>query len=159
MRKKLSRSIWLVAILAVMNSGCSSPLGLLSALGTNPQLSTLLSLINTAGLGDLLKGDSPFTLLAPTNDAFKALPSDLVSSLTKPENASKLADVLKGHIIPGKLSTSQLTKAGTLNTMMDSALDVVKKDDGGLSVAGANILESTQAKNGMIYMIDKVILP
>jgi uncharacterized surface protein with fasciclin (FAS1) repeats len=86
----------------------------MSSLGSNPNLSTFTSLLKTPGLDKLLGSatKSPFTLLAPTNNAFDALGAGGVSNLTKPDNISQLASLVKNQIVPGKLDAASLMKGG-----------------------------------------------
>ena len=121
--KKLSICVLTVTLLlsaANIRCGSSSNLlksgsSLLSALGSNANLSTLTGLLQTPGLSNLL-GDAlkkPFTLLAPTNEALSSLGAGAVSSLSDPANISQLADLLKDHIIPGKIDPAGLMQGAT----------------------------------------------
>ena len=90
---------------------------LFSALGGNPNLSSITNLLKTPGLDKVLGGvlKKPFTLLAPTNDALQSMGADALSNLTKPENLNSLAGMLKNQIIPGKLDANSLTQSGLKN--------------------------------------------
>ncbi len=163
-----STTFWFLPLLivyALLNAGCTGSkglggaAGLLGLLGTKPELSTLLSLVNGAGLGDLLKGKSPLTLLAPTNDAFKALPAGLLSSLTEPGNKDKLTNLLKNHLIAGALDGSGLAGKGTVQNLLGKTLQV--SGSGGRPTIGglAKVQESFKGKDGFINVIDQVLLP
>jgi len=130
--KKLSIHVLLVAgLLSVASVRCGtetsllkSGSSLLSSLGNVPSLSTFTNLLKTPGLDKLLGGvlKKPFTMLAPTNDAFNSLGSGALTNLTNPSNLTQLANLLKDHIIPGKLDASSLTKPG-LKAASGKALD------------------------------------
>jgi uncharacterized surface protein with fasciclin (FAS1) repeats len=163
--------ITLVLVMASMTfvSGCSksgsmSSEGMNSLLGmvtANPQLSTLAGLVGAAGLGDVLSGTNPVTLLAPSNEAFAKLGDTALNELKKPENIGRLTNVLKGHIIPGNLDTDAMVEqAGGLMSMFGSKpLTAAKTEDGKVTIGGANVTESIKAGNGTIHMIDSVLMP
>jgi uncharacterized surface protein with fasciclin (FAS1) repeats len=132
---------------------------------------TLVAAVKAAGLVDTLAGPGPFTVFAPTNAAFKKLPAGTVESLVKPENKAALTKVLTYHVVPGSYSSSELMalakKAGgeaELKTAQGESLAVIQKG-GKLYVADAkgNTARITTANvrqsNGMIHVIDKVIMP
>jgi uncharacterized surface protein with fasciclin (FAS1) repeats len=158
------RIIMLVCLYAGLNAGCSGPrnLGgagnLLSLLGAKPELSTLLSLVNSAGLGNLLSGKNPLTLLAPTNAAFQALPAGVLSSLTQPGNKDKLTSVLTNHLIPGSLDASALAGKGNLQNQLGNMLAVSGGGDD-LRINGARVEESVQGQRGFVHLIDRVLIP
>ena len=123
------------------------------------QFSTLVAAVKAAGLVETLKGDGPFTVFAPTNDAFAALPAGTVESLLKPENKDKLVAVLTYHVIPGKVMSSDIAgKTAEVATVQGNALSTdttsgVMVDNA--MVTTADIITS----NGVIHVIDKVVLP
>ena len=125
----------------------------------NDQFSTLVAAVKAAGLVDTLKGDGPFTVFAPTNDAFAKLPAGTVESLLLPENKDKLVAVLTYHVVPGKVMSGDLAgkkfNAATVegSTVAIDAMDGVKIDNA--SVIAADI----ETSNGVIHVIDTVILP
>ena len=155
MRSLSFRLLLVSAVLALSTIRCSTSSNLLGAasplittLTGNSTLSTMAGLLQTPGLDKLLGSSlkSPFTLLAPTNDAFSALGSSAISSLTKPENLTNLANVLKGHIVPGKIDVAGLAKSG-LTTAAGSALNLGSAKPGTL-IGG---------KDFNIIPIDKVL--
>ncbi|MEI6800330.1 MAG: fasciclin domain-containing protein [Pseudomonadota bacterium] len=119
---------------------------------------TLAAALTAAGLVDTLKGPGPFTVFAPTDAAFAALPAGTVEDLLKPENKDKLVAILTYHVIAGKVMSTDLTegmKAATVN-----GAEVTITLDGGAKVNGAVISTADiEATNGVIHVIDSVILP
>lgn len=119
---------------------------------------TLAAAVEAAGLVETLKGDGPFTVFAPTDAAFAALPAGTVEDLLKPENKDKLTAILTYHVIAGKVMSTDLTegmKAATVN-----GKEVTITLEGGPKVDGAVISgPDVAASNGVIHVIDSVILP
>jgi uncharacterized surface protein with fasciclin (FAS1) repeats len=119
---------------------------------------TLVAAVTAAGLVDTLKGEGPFTVFAPTDAAFAALPAGTVEDLLKPENKDKLTAILTYHVVPGKVMAADLTegmKAATVN-----GAEVTITLDGGAKVNGAVISTADiAATNGVIHVIDTVIMP
>ena len=132
---------------------------------------TLVAAVKAAGLVDTLKGPGPFTVFAPTNEAFAKLPAGAVENLLKPENKDALTRVLTYHVVAGRLSASDLKKqiragngqatlktvnGGTVVVMMHSRNIVLKDEKGGVStVTIPNVFQS----NGVIHVVDTVVLP
>ncbi len=123
------------------------------------QFKTLAAALGAAGLVETLKGAGPFTVFAPTDDAFAKLPAGTVEELLKPENKSKLTAILTYHVVAGNVMAAdivKLTEAKTLNGMMVKVKvngDTVKINDA--TVTSADIA----ASNGVIHVIDSVLLP
>ncbi|MEL6607680.1 MAG: fasciclin domain-containing protein, partial [Pseudomonadota bacterium] len=119
---------------------------------------TLLAAAEAAGLVDTLKGEGPFTVFAPTDEAFAALPEGTVDSLLLPENQDQLVAILTYHVVPGKVMSGDLTDdmmAATVN-----GADVMIDLDNGVMVNDATVVTADiEASNGIIHVIDKVILP
>ncbi len=159
----------LALTVAIGLSGCSSASGLVnqasslgSLVGANPNLSTFMGLAQSSGIDKMLTGKSPLTILAPSNDAFKALSPDMVAGLMKPENKDQLSGILKNHIMPGSESLDALSKMTGTNSpksLLGSTMDVTQAKDGSLSVGGAKVVSSAKAGNGFVHTVDKVILP
>lgn len=119
---------------------------------------TLVAAVQAAGLVDTLKSDGPFTVFAPTDDAFAALPEGTVEGLLKPENKDQLTAVLTYHVVPGKVMSGDLSNNMMAKTVQGS--DVTIMTDGGVTVDGANVVTADiEASNGVIHVIDAVILP
>ena len=126
---------------------------------SSDQFSTLVAAVSAAGLVETLQGDGPFTVFAPTNAAFAALPAGTVDDLLKPENKDKLTAVLTYHVVPGNYPASSLAdQKGSLATAQGGNLKV----DGtnGVKINGANVINpDVAASNGVIHAIDTVLLP
>ncbi|VTU00443.1 Beta-Ig-H3/fasciclin OS=Pirellula staleyi (strain ATCC 27377 / DSM 6068 / ICPB 4128) GN=Psta_1181 PE=4 SV=1: Fasciclin [Gemmataceae bacterium] len=120
---------------------------------------TLAAALKAAGLVDTLKGEGPFTVFAPTDEAFAKLPAGTVESLLKPENKEKLVAVLTYHVVPGKVMAADVVKLTEAKTVQGGKVTIAAKD-GKVKVDGANVVTTDiKAKNGVIHVIDAVILP
>jgi uncharacterized surface protein with fasciclin (FAS1) repeats len=123
------------------------------------QFSTLLAAVSAAGLAEVLDGDGPFTVFAPTDDAFKSLPKGTVETLLKPENKKKLVDILKFHVVSGRVYTDQLVKAGQATTLLGNSVESSVSADG-VRINDSQILAGDfETANGVIHVIDSVLLP
>ena len=119
---------------------------------------TLVAAVQAAGLVDTLKGEGPFTVFAPTDEAFAALPEGTVDSLLLPENRDQLVAILTYHVVPGKVMSSDLTDDMTAATVQGS--DIMIDLDNGVMVEEANVVTADiETSNGVIHVIDQVILP
>ena len=119
---------------------------------------TLVAAVQAAGLVYTLKGAGPFTVFAPTDAAFAALPAGTVEDLLKPENKDKLVSILTYHVVPGKVMSSALTEGMTAATVQGG--EVTFTLEGGAKINGAPISAADiEASNGVIHVIDAVILP
>jgi len=119
---------------------------------------TLVAAVKAAGLVETLQGAGPFTVFAPTDDAFAKLPAGTVESLLKPENKAKLVAVLTYHVVPGKVMAADVKtmKAKTVNGQELS----IKVADGKVTVDNATVIKTdVAASNGVIHVIDTVVLP
>lgn len=125
----------------------------------NDQFSTLVAAVKAAGLVDTLKGDGPFTVFAPTNAAFAKLPAGTVDSLLKPENKDKLIAVLTYHVVPGKVMSGDLAgKQLTAATVQGGSVEINAMS--GVRVDNASVIAADiETSNGVIHVIDTVILP
>ncbi len=121
--------------------------------------STLVAAVKAAGLVETLTGDGPFTVFAPTNEAFAKLPEGTVESLLKPENKEKLIAVLKYHVVPGKVMAADVIKLSEAETAQGGKVKIMTKD-GKVMVDNATVVKTDiAASNGVIHVIDTVILP
>ena len=120
---------------------------------------TLVTAVAAADLVDVLKGEGPFTVFAPVDAAFKALPAGTVESLLKPENKSKLADILTYHVLSGKVMSSDIIGKKLEVSMVNGSIAEIDATDG-VKIAGANVIQADiETSNGVIHVIDAVILP
>jgi uncharacterized surface protein with fasciclin (FAS1) repeats len=123
------------------------------------QFKTLLAAVKAAGLESTLEGSGPFTVFAPTDDAFAKLPAGTVDSLLKPENKEKLKAILTYHVVSGNVPSSEAVKLSSAKTVNGKDLRLVATG-GGLEVNGAKVVKADiAASNGVIHVIDKVVLP
>jgi uncharacterized surface protein with fasciclin (FAS1) repeats len=123
----------------------------------NADFSTLVAAITAAGLGDALSGAGPFTVFAPTNAAFEALPAGLLEKLLLPENKEILTKILTYHVVPSKVMAADVA-AGDVNTLEGSAFAVTT--EGGVKVNASNVTATdVPASNGVIHVIDAVLVP
>lgn len=120
---------------------------------------TLVAAVQAAGLVDTLKGVGPFTVFAPTDEAFAALPAGTVENLLKPENKDQLIAVLTYHVIPGKVMSGDIA-GKTLEVKTVQGSMVVVNATNGVMIDGATVVAADiGASNGVIHVIDQVILP
>lgn len=142
-------------------SGATQPSNIVQIASRNGSFTTLTRALKAAGLVDTLSGQGPFTVFAPTDDAFAALEKQApgtLETLLKPENKAKLVKILTYHVVPGSVKSTQL-KAGNVQTVEGSAV-MVNLNGGKVMVNQANVISADlQASNGVIHVIDKVILP
>lgn len=120
---------------------------------------TLAAALGAAGLVDTLKGEGPFTVFAPTDEAFAKLPEGTVESLLKPENKDQLTAILTYHVVPGKVMAADVVKLGDAKTVNGKSI-VIKIDGGAVMINDAKVTATDiKASNGVIHVIDQVILP
>jgi uncharacterized surface protein with fasciclin (FAS1) repeats len=124
----------------------------------NGSFNTLAAALTAAGLVETLKGEGPFTVFAPTDAAFAALPAGTVEDLLKPENKDKLVSILTYHVVPGAVMSTDLTEGMMAATVQGAEVTITL--EGGPKVNGAVIsMPDVAASNGVIHVIDSVILP
>ncbi len=120
---------------------------------------TLVAAVGAADLVDTLNGKGPFTVFAPTDEAFAKLPKETLESLLKPENKAKLAAILAYHVVPGTVKAADVVKLSNAATVQGQRVDI-KVDGGKVTIDGANVVKTDIAcSNGVIHVIDTVILP
>ena len=123
------------------------------------QFKTLAAALKAADLVTTLKGPGPFTVFAPTDEAFAKLPAGTVENLLKPENKAKLTAILTYHVVPGAVRAEQVTKLDQAKTVNGAMVKVTTKG-GKVTINDATVVKAdTAASNGIIHVIDKVILP
>lgn len=125
----------------------------------NGSFNTLVAAVKAADLVDTLKGEGPFTVFAPTDDAFAKLPDGTIDMLLMPENKDKLVSILTYHVVPGKVMAADVVKLDKATTVQGQ--DVMIKTMGDkVMVNDANVMATdVKAKNGVIHVIDTVIMP
>ncbi|WP_323783622.1 fasciclin domain-containing protein [Thalassovita sp.] len=122
------------------------------------EFNTLAAALTAAGLVDVLKGDGPFTVFAPTDAAFAALPAGTVEDLLKPENKDKLTAILTYHVVPGKVMSTDLSDGMMAGTVQGSEISVKLGD--AVMIDDAKVISADiETSNGLIHVIDKVLLP
>jgi uncharacterized surface protein with fasciclin (FAS1) repeats len=120
---------------------------------------TLVTAVKTAGLVETLKGKGPFTVFAPTDDAFAKLPEGTVENLLKPRNKEKLASILTYHVVPGKVMAADVVKLSHAKTVNGQSLSI-KTYGSTVKVDSANVIKTDiKCSNGVIHVIDAVVLP
>lgn len=132
-------------------------LNLVDTLSKNAEFSILAKAITAAGLADAFKGKGPYTVLAPTNDAFNKFPKETMTDLMKPENKDNLANLLKYHVIEGKIMSEDIGKLKTAKTLQGQEIKVDTTD--GVKINGAKLqARNNEAINGVIHAIDAVLV-
>ena len=123
------------------------------------QFKTLVAAVKAAGLVDTLKGPGPFTVFAPTDEAFAKLPAGTLKSLLKPENKEKLQKILTYHVVAGGVMANEVVKLDSAKTVEGRQV-AIKVAGGGVMVNNARVIKTDiAASNGVIHVIDAVILP
>jgi len=122
-------------------------------------LTTLVAAVKAGDLVDVLKGDGPFTVFAPTNDAFAKLPAGTVENLLKPENKAQLVKILTYHVVPGKVMSSDLKNGQMAKTVEGSEIKVTLKDGKAMINNATVTAADIEADNGVVHVIDTVIMP
>lgn len=123
------------------------------------QFQTLAAALQAAGLVDVLKGNTQFTVFAPTDEAFAALPAGTVESLLEPANKDQLTAILTYHVVPGRFPAGRVVQLDSATTVNGKAVDITV-NGGSVMVDDANVVVAdVMATNGVIHVIDKVLIP
>ncbi|MGB7981106.1 MAG: fasciclin domain-containing protein [Candidatus Nanopelagicales bacterium] len=123
----------------------------------NPDFETLVAAVTAAGLAETLSGEGPFTVFAPTDEAFEALPEGVLDALLLPENKDALTSILTYHVVAGEVMAADVT-AGDVETVEGSTFTITT--DGGVKVNDANVIATdVDASNGVIHVLDAVLVP
>jgi uncharacterized surface protein with fasciclin (FAS1) repeats len=137
--------------------GETSPGTIVEVASANPDFSTLVAAVSAAGLVETLSGEGPFTVVAPTNEAFAALPAGVLDALLLPENKDALVKILTYHVVPGTVLAADITD-GDVATV--EGQNVTLSTANGVTVNGATVLTAdVLADNGVIHVIDAVLVP
>ena len=149
----------MIAVFAFTSSVKSQSKDIVDLAAGNDNLKTLVAAVKAGGLVDVLKSDGPFTVFAPTDQAFAALPEGTLESLLKPENKDQLASILKYHVVAGKVKSSDLSNGQKAATVQGEKVGFSIKN-GKVKIDDAQVvMADVEAKNGIVHVIDKVILP
>ena len=161
-RRTLFKGVAAISVLAAM-SACApmqtkNP-DIVDIAAANPDFSTLVAAVKQAGLVETLKGAGPYTVFAPTNAAFAALPAGTVENLLKPENKDKLVAILTYHVVPGSVTSDQLAgKRMNVATVQGKTVHIDGRN--GVKVNKSSVIKADiVASNGVIHVIDRVLLP
>ncbi len=160
------RSFAAVAATALTLGSAANAANIVEIAVGDERFSTLVAAVGAAGLAETLQGPGPFTVYAPLNDAFAALPEGTVETLLKPENKGQLTDVLLYHVDDRKLTAEMIPNGSNyFKPILTAERLCITKDASGVSIAdgtGASanvVIANIQADNGVIHVIDKVLLP
>ena len=120
--------------------------------------STLAAALGAAGLLEALKSEGPFTVFAPTDDAFAKIPPETLSELLQPENKEKLTAILTYHVVPGRVTAHEVANLNSATTLQGQTVKISKQD--GVKINNAKVIApDVEATNGMIHVIDTVLMP
>jgi uncharacterized surface protein with fasciclin (FAS1) repeats len=157
--KKIALAALLAARVAFPDHAFAADQNIVETAVAAGQFKTLAKALDAAGLVATLEGPGPFTVFAPTDDAFAKLPAGTLQNLLKPENKGQLVAILTYHVVPGKIMASDVAKAHELKTVEGKPLEV-KAADGAVMIDDAKVTATDiAASNGVIHVIDHVVLP
>ena len=162
--KIITVSLLLLAIPALLLAGnygskSKASMDIVDTAVSAKSFNTLVAALKAADLVDVLRGDGPFTVFAPTDAAFAKLPAGTVETLLKPENKAKLQAILTYHVVPGRYMAADVVKMSSAKTVNGKSF-MVSMDGGNAMVDSAKIIQTDiLASNGVIHVIDSVILP
>jgi len=163
--KRIVAVVIMLSLLAVLGNPASKPAqgadqpekDIVDTAVAAGQFKTLVTAVKAAELVDTLKGEGPFTVFAPTDEAFAKVPKEKLEALLKDKKA--LTDVLTYHVVPGKVMAADLVKLDSVKTAQGKSLSIVTKD-GNVTINGVNVIKTDiVCKNGVIHVIDAVLLP
>ena len=159
-RKLRFNAVVVTTLLSIMvASGRAAEKNLVETAVAAGSFKTLAAALQAADLVDALQGKGPFTVFAPSDDAFAKLPAGTVETLLKPENKQKLVDILTYHVVPGKVMAADVVKLDAATTANGQDVSI-KVDDGTVMIDGATVtMTDIECSNGVIHVIDTVILP
>lgn len=163
MKTLLSLGLALVSVLSVSalraEDKPSKELTIVEVAVGNKDFSTLVAAVKAAGLVETLSGKGPFTVLAPTNEAFAKLPKGTLETLLKPENKDKLVAILTYHVIPATAMAADVVKLEKAKTVQGQEVKIVANKDG-VKINDAKVVKTDiVCKNGVIHVIDTVLMP
>ena len=157
---KLMAGTALVAGTALFGSWSAQAQDIVEVASGNESFRTLVEAVKAAGLAETLQGEGPFTVFAPTDEAFAQLPEGTLENLLKPENQEQLKSILTYHVVPGEITSDQLAGQQMAVETVQGAEVQIDAANGGVMVNDASVVQpDVQADNGVIHAIDKVIMP
>ena len=137
-----------------------APADIVDTAVSNGSFNTLVAAVKAADLVDTLKGKGPFTVFAPTDEAFAKLPAGTVEDLLKPENRARLQAILTYHVLAGKVLAADVVKLTSATTVQGQDVGIKVSDAGGVSIDNAQVVKTDiETSNGVIHVIDTVMLP
>ncbi len=163
MKSFLNRAVALTAVLTLgvlaAQAGKAPQKDIVDTAVSAGTFQTLAAALKAAGLVDTLKGKGPFTVFAPTDEAFAKLPAGTVEGLLKPENKSRLVSILTYHVVPGDVSAAQVVKMTSAKTVQGQSVKITTKG-ADVMIDNAHVVNAdVKASNGVIHVIDHVMLP
>jgi len=156
---KFSKGLVAAIALSLLTTVSAKAADIVDTAADAGSFNTLVAAVKAAGLVETLKGEGPFTVFAPTDDAFAALPEGTLDDLLKPENKDQLVDILTYHVVPGRVMSSDISgKQLGVETVQGSTVDINAMS--GVNIDDATVTQADiETSNGVIHVIDKVILP
>jgi uncharacterized surface protein with fasciclin (FAS1) repeats len=161
----MKRTMFVVALTAVLamslfaGNAKAANADIVDTAASAGSFNTLVAAVKAAGLVDTLKGPGPFTVFAPTDEAFAKLPAGTVDDLLKPENRAKLTAILTYHVVPGRVTADQVVKMKSAKTVQGQSVKIAARN-GNVMVDGAKVVKTDiMTSNGVIHVIDSVIMP
>ena len=150
----------LVAAPLALGAGLAHAKDIVDTAASAGSFKTVVAAIEAAGLAETLKGTGPFTVFAPTDEAFAKLPAGTVETLLKPENKDKLVQILTYHVVPGKVMSGDVAGKSTEAKTVEGTMLQVNARDGAVMVDEARVVQADiAADNGVIHVIDTVVMP
>jgi uncharacterized surface protein with fasciclin (FAS1) repeats len=149
----------LLAGVAALAAVCNASAADLVDTAAAGHFNTLVAAVKAAGLVDTLKGPGPFTVFAPTDEAFAKLPPGTLQNLLKPENKEQLERILTYHVVAGQVMAKDVVKLDSAKTLEGGSV-TIHEEEGGVMVGNAHVTQTDiAASNGVIHVIDQVLLP
>lgn len=160
------KKLLVTALLSIGLASTASAQTIVDIAAKDGRFKTLVAAVQAAGLADTLSGSGHFTVFAPTDEAFKALPAGTVDTLLKPENKKQLTDILLYHVDDRVITSKHIRSAPTpIKPLLTSKRLCIEKEKGGVTVADGSgskanvVIADIKASNGVIHVIDKVLIP
>jgi len=160
--KAISRAVFAAAIAAPLafSAVAAKAADIVDTAVSAGQFETLGAAVKAAGLVDTLKGEGPYTVFAPTDEAFAKLPAGTVENLLKPENKDQLVAILTYHVVPGKVMSADLANKQLQAKTVEGQMLDINALNGGVTVDNAKVIQADiETSNGVIHVIDTVVLP